>query len=678
MGRGRRGGWFGAAAIAVVALVGYGSAPAAAQDLGPYMDTVHEYPTANGDTSAITAIASGPEGDTYFLSAGGTVSRLEGDQKTVDSFALDGPRATDGSTLVSAATDTAGLWIGDRGDDSVRLMKSFGSTTTIPIGATPESIVAAEPSGVWVATDDAQIVFVSDAGTVTHIPFQTDTPGRSVGIEAYPDNDDLSFVVPGQPYVWIVDSSNADAVTRLQMPGDATPTAFDGDRVALDDGTVADVSVGGLLGVRENPTPGAVIDGFSGAWFRETINGDESAVGMYDGTHWRVVEQHPRSVETATTVNGDGNVGATWVAHSTSGRSGIEVYQFDGTEEFLPFTAANTTSAAPTVLAMLGTPVFGTADGHIGVLDEIAMSRVSGTDRFATADSVAETAYPNGTSTVVVASGSSFPDALAAGPAAAKMGAPVLLVTPDEEFSLLGEIARLHATRAVIVGGDAAVDPTIESLLVGQLGRSAVDRIGGADRVQTSDLVARWAFGSSGATQAMVVTGTSAPDALTAGSAIGSSGPVLLVDGSNEAVGSGTTDTIHALGVTKVTIAGGTSAVSSGIEASLRAQAAVTRVAGADRYATADALAAAFHPAATKVFLATGESFADALAGSAWAAHEGAPLLLSTTDCVPVSTLETIAGAGTSAVTVLGGGLALSPRIDQLHSCSGPTWMPVS
>ena len=85
---------------------------------------------------------------------------------------------------------------------------------------------------------------------------------------------------------------------------------------------------------------------------------------------------------------------------------------------------------------------------------------------------------------------------------------------------------------------------------------------------------------------------------------------------------------------------------------------------GADRYATAVAVAALFS-APTKLGVASGVSFADALSGGAFLAHIDGPLLLSAPTTLPTSTATYL---GTVRLTVLtstlfGGPTALAPTV---------------
>lgn len=95
---------------------------------------------------------------------------------------------------------------------------------------------------------------------------------------------------------------------------------------------------------------------------------------------------------------------------------------------------------------------------------------------------------------------------------------------------------------------------------------------------------------------------------------------------------------------------------------------AIERVAGADRYATAAALAALRGPAATLV-VARGDAFPDALAGSYLAGSLSAALVLTRPDGVPQVTLDAFAAAGARNAVLLGGTDALGAEVgDQLRA----------
>jgi putative cell wall-binding protein len=140
--------------------------------------------------------------------------------------------------------------------------------------------------------------------------------------------------------------------------------------------------------------------------------------------------------------------------------------------------------------------------------------RVAGADRFATSVAVAQ--CEGSPSTVFLATGDIFADALSAGPAAASKGGSVLLtdstVMPAEVSTYL---ATLSSPTVYAVGQAAHVaDPTATPIV-------------GSDRYATAALVATQFFPSP--TLVGIATGANFPDALAGGSFMGlEGGPVLL------------------------------------------------------------------------------------------------------------------------------------------------------
>jgi ectonucleotide pyrophosphatase/phosphodiesterase family member 5 len=91
---------------------------------------------------------------------------------------------------------------------------------------------------------------------------------------------------------------------------------------------------------------------------------------------------------------------------------------------------------------------------------------------------------------VVVASGEDPTESVAAGPLAARLGAPLLLTRPDELPGIVAEeVARLAPDRAVVVGGEAAVSERVLDQLR-EAGAGEAERIGGEDGFETARLVA--------------------------------------------------------------------------------------------------------------------------------------------------------------------------------------------
>ena len=179
--------------------------------------------------------------------------------------------------------------------------------------------------------------------------------------------------------------------------------------------------------------------------------------------------------------------------------------------------------------------------------------------------------------------------------------------------------------------------------LAGALQTTYTTRTVGADRYATSALAALDAY-PSGAPSAVIVSGADAnwPDGLPAASLAGVvGGPVLLTDPDELSASTGLVlgqivSTLPPEAPT-VYIVGGTAAVSEAVEASIVALGyTVDRVAGADRYATAVAVARKVASLGTygsfdggkMVFLASGLNFPDALAVGPIAHSNVNPVLL--------------------------------------------------
>lgn len=333
----------------------------------------------------------------------------------------------------------------------------------------------------------------------------------------------------------------------------------------------------------------------------------------------------------------------------------------------LPASAIGATASARTIddgaaAASTITPAAATVD------------RIFGVDRYATAVAVSQRAFPTGSmpSTVYLAAGLTYPDAIAAGPVAAADGAGLLLtestrLTPAVET----ELRRLDPDVIVIVGGTGVIAPAV------QTSASAIAptvRLGGVDRYDTAELLVRSEFATTGATHVFLATGTSYPDALTAGPAAGSRGaPVVLVDGSRPALSPAALALLDDLGTETVTLVGGTGVISAGIQsqlATLLGASAVARAAGIDRYATAiEVNRQTFGAPSGDVFVASGFGFADALSISVYAAQQGKPLYLSVPYCAPDSVRSTLSSASVTTLTLVGGAGSIGASVGRLDTC---------
>jgi putative cell wall-binding protein len=281
-------------------------------------------------------------------------------------------------------------------------------------------------------------------------------------------------------------------------------------------------------------------------------------------------------------------------------------------------------------------------------------TRLGGANRNATAAIVSRTGYAPNVPAVFIVTGENFPDALAGAPAAAAQGAPLLLVQRNAIPSeTAGELTRLRPQRIYVLGSAGVISENVLAALRPYTPTGRVDRIAGPDRYATAAEVSKL-FTATGGT-VFVAIGQNYPDALAGGPAAAVTGGPMLLTRYGE-LPAATAGALRDLRPSEIVILGSAAgAVSSGVEAALRAYSPkVTRVAGPDRYGTAAAIVARFFPSASDVFLATGLNFPDAHAGSAYAGRDRRPLLLTTADRLTTPTREQLARLDPARTWILG------------------------
>lgn len=261
---------------------------------------------------------------------------------------------------------------------------------------------------------------------------------------------------------------------------------------------------------------------------------------------------------------------------------------------------------------------------------------VAGDDRYKTAAAISQKVFYDTASTVVIATGRNFPDALGGAALAGGYGAPILLT--DQKTlpkAASDEIKRLGATKAIILGSTAAVDKSVETALK-SAGITSITRIGGVSRYETARKIAQAVIAKAGDAYdgvAFVATGVNFPDALAASPlASARRWPIYLADPKGDA--SVLATQMKADGVTKAIILGGTNVVPVRYQDALEAALGdCMRLAGGDRYETGAIVARYGVSDAGLTWdglaMATGSNFPDALAGGIFGAERGTVLLLT-------------------------------------------------
>lgn len=156
-------------------------------------------------------------------------------------------------------------------------------------------------------------------------------------------------------------------------------------------------------------------------------------------------------------------------------------------------------------------------------------TRLAGSDRYTTGRAIIKATFPAATH-AIIATGRTFPDALAATGAAGSRHAPVVLV--DGALSALSgatldQLDQLGVTDVSIAGGPGAVSDGIQSQLASA--GYVVTRYGGASRYDTASLINRAYFPAGSSTATFLATGVDFPDALAAAALAGHLGAPLNV-----------------------------------------------------------------------------------------------------------------------------------------------------
>ena len=252
--------------------------------------------------------------------------------------------------------------------------------------------------------------------------------------------------------------------------------------------------------------------------------------------------------------------------------------------------------------------------------------RIDGRDRIETAINISRQAY-NKAKTAIVVRHDLFPDSMTASVLAKLKDAPILLNPTDKLDSRVGdEIKRLGAEEIIIVGGQNSVSERVREDLKAYDADKNVERIAGADRYETSEMVAKRVVGITGKKNtAVLASGQLFPDALSVGTFASREGyPILLVK--KNLIPEEVERAIRDLDINKTYIAGGLDTISRLVESKLPN--VVERMAGKTRYETSVAIAKSKFKDSKEAFIASGEEFADALVISPLSGKYNLPTLL--------------------------------------------------
>lgn len=256
--------------------------------------------------------------------------------------------------------------------------------------------------------------------------------------------------------------------------------------------------------------------------------------------------------------------------------------------------------------------------------------RISGQDRVETALKISQKGWDSA-QTVILCEYSDYPDAIASTPFAVSLNAPILLTKGDSiDPRVINELNRLKPQKIILLGGTACLQPSIEKELEGL--SLPYERIGGADRYETSILLAKRLSSDS----LILANGDDFPDALSAATYAGIKQiPIVLT---STTLPKSVIQYYQETGPKHLIVIGGEAVVPSA-ELTKNKFSIETRLAGLDRYET-NAKVISFMKDTYKsddLFLASGINFPDAVAGTVLASKFKAPLLLTEREDIPPS-----------------------------------------
>ncbi|MDR1088509.1 MAG: cell wall-binding repeat-containing protein, partial [Coriobacteriales bacterium] len=162
------------------------------------------------------------------------------------------------------------------------------------------------------------------------------------------------------------------------------------------------------------------------------------------------------------------------------------------------------------------------------------ITRYGGTDRYATALEIYQAGVGRWSNVAIIATSEGFADALSISPYAYMAHAPVFLahsvtgLTYPEALA----ISTGRFDKIIIVGGTAVVPALVERQIFAMGVMPDIERLGGADRYETSTLIAKFTIEHVGPAfydSVAVATGLDFPDALSGGALAGINHTVLLL-----------------------------------------------------------------------------------------------------------------------------------------------------
>src|SRR5680860_609451 len=275
--------------------------------------------------------------------------------------------------------------------------------------------------------------------------------------------------------------------------------------------------------------------------------------------------------------------------------------------------------------------------------------RLSGDTAEQTAIAIAEQSGPTGTAILASSTSYGMVDALTAGPLANHLSAPILLTGAGNtlDADTKAELTHLGINRIYVTSGTAVISQGVLDELEDM--SITVVKLGGVDRAETSVNIAQKMDGVT-----KVAIANSVQDALSIASiASAAYEPILLTDKDVLPASIAESLALHT-GITSSDVIGGTGIISTVVEASVPS---ATRHAGYTAYDTNSQIIQDFASSLSfdQIYLASGVTGIDALAGAPFAAQTKSAIVLTDGTIPPVADFINTNLTAQSVVTALGG-----------------------
>ena len=208
-----------------------------------------------------------------------------------------------------------------------------------------------------------------------------------------------------------------------------------------------------------------------------------------------------------------------------------------------------------------------TFEGKLNSLGFNNVFRVAGYDRYETSYQIANT-LGTSPSTVVIASGESFPDALSISSFAANKGWPILLTSKNTlPSSVKNFLTAKVPSKIYIVGGTGVISSNVEAQVQSFAPQATIERLAGQDRFDTNAIIVQ-KFAPS-PKNLYIATGNVFADALVGSSLASKNGdPILLIESTSSTPPTAVGDYINLVNTNTnpdIVALGGTAVVSNSI-----------------------------------------------------------------------------------------------------------------